>query len=155
MAWWREARFGIFIHWGVYAFPAGVYKGEQIGGRGEWIMSTRIPVDEYKAYAKEFNPTNYNPEAWAALAKEAGMRYIVITFKHHDGFALFPSGVTDWDVADATPYGKDLIVPLADAARAEDIKLGLYFSQSQDWVHPSGIKRRGEWDEAQCGDVDK
>lgn len=155
MAWWRDARFGMFIHWGVYAVPAGVYKGEQIPGIGEWIMSTRIPVDEYRAYAKDFNPVNYDPEAWAALAKEVGMRYIVITAKHHDGFALYPSDVTDWDIADATPYGEDLIGPLAEAARTEGIKFGLYFSQAQDWVHPGGIKRRGVWDEAQRGDVDE
>lgn len=155
MAWWRDARFGMFIHWGVYSVPAGVYKGEQIPGIGEWIMSTRIPVDEYKEYAKEFNPQNYDPEAWAALAKEAGMRYMVITAKHHDGFAMYPSDVTDWDIADASPYGKDIIGPLAEAARDEGLKFGLYFSQAQDWVHPGGIKRRGVWDEAQRGDVDK
>lgn len=154
MAWWRDARFGMFIHWGVYAVPAGVYQGEQIPGIGEWIMSTRIPVDEYKSYAEEFNPVNYDPEGWAALAKEAGMRYMVITSKHHDGFALYPSDVTDWDIADASPYGKDLLAPLAEAARAEGLKFGLYFSQAQDWVHPGGIKRRGVWDEAQRGDVD-
>ncbi len=154
MAWFREARFGMFIHWGVYAVPAGVYQGEQIPGIGEWIMSTRIPVDEYRSYAKQFNPVNYDPKAWAALAKTAGMRYVVITAKHHDGFALFPSEVTDWDIADASPYGKDLIAPLAVATRAEGLKFGLYFSQAQDWVHPGGIKRRGVWDEAQRGDVD-
>ncbi|HAV12661.1 MAG TPA: hypothetical protein DCX06_04060 [Opitutae bacterium] len=154
MAWWREARFGMFIHWGVYAVPAGVYRGEQIRGIGEWIMSTRIPVDEYKSYANEFNPVHYDPQAWAALAKEAGMRYMVITAKHHDGFSLYPSEVTDWDIVDASPYGKDLIGPLADAAREEGLKFGLYFSQAQDWVHPGGIKRRGVWDEAQRGDVD-
>src|SRR6056297_368679 len=120
MAWWRDARFGMFIHWGVYAVPAGTYQGEQISGIGEWIMlRAQIPVDKYRAYAKEFNPVKYNPEDWAKLAKKAGMRYMVITSKHHDGFALFPSAVTDWDVEDATPYGKDLIGPLAKAARAE------------------------------------
>ena len=155
MAWWRDARFGMFIHWGVYAVPAGVYHGEEIPGIGEWIMSARIPVDEYKAFARGFNPDKYNPNEWAALAKEAGMRYMVITSKHHDGFAMFPSDVTDWDIADASPYGKDLIAPLADAARAEGLKFGLYFSQAQDWVHPGGIKRRGVWDEAQRGDVDE
>lgn len=154
MAWWREARFGMFIHWGVYAVPAGVYRSEEIPGIGEWIMSTRIPVDEYKGYAREFNPVHYDPEAWASLAKEAGMRYMVITAKHHDGFALFPSDVTDWDVVDATPHGEDLIGPLAEAAQAEGLKFGLYFSQAQDWVHPGGIKRRGVWDEKQRGDVD-
>ena len=118
MQWWREARFGLFIHWGVYSVPAGTYKGKQIDGIGEWIMrSAEIPVTEYRAFAKQFNPVKYDPEAWAALAEEAGMKYIVITSKHHDGFALFPSDVTDWDVADASPYGKDLIGPLAAAAQ--------------------------------------
>jgi alpha-L-fucosidase len=160
MAWWREARFGMFIHWGIYAIPAGTYNDKQINGIGEWIMrNAQIPVSEYKAYAQEFNPVQYNPEEWVNLAKEAGMRYIVITSKHHDGFALFPSAVTDWDVEDATPYGKDLIGPLADAARAEGLKFGLYYSQAQDWTHPGGAKIRYEegtgWDEAHLGDFDE
>ena len=160
MAWWRDARFGMFIHWGVYAVPAGTYKGEQIPHIGEWIMlNAKIPVDEYKAFAKEFNPVKYNPEDWAKLAKKAGMRYMVITSKHHEGFALFPSAVTDWDVADATPYGKDLIGPLAKAARDEGLKFGLYYSQAQDWNHPGGAKARHEegtgWDEKQNGDFDE
>ncbi|MBM4152345.1 MAG: hypothetical protein FJ220_02330 [Kiritimatiellaceae bacterium] len=91
MAWWRDARFGMFIHWGIYAVPAGVHNGKQWGGVGEWIMLTeRIPVADYRAYAKGFNPVKYDPVAWAKLAKKAGMRYVVITSKHHDGFALFP-----------------------------------------------------------------
>ena len=141
MAWWREAKFGMFIHWGVYAVPAGTYKGKQIGGIGEWIMrNAQIPVAEYRAFARQFNPVKYEPDAWAKLAKEAGMRYMVITSKHHDGFALFPSEATEWDIADATPYGKDLIGPLAEAARAEGLKFGLYYSQAQDWTHPGGAK---------------
>jgi alpha-L-fucosidase len=160
MAWWRDARFGMFIHWGVYAVPAGTYNGEQISGIGEWIMLRgKIPVNEYKAYAGQFNPVLYDPEAWAKLAKKAGMRYIVITSKHHDGFALFPSAVTDWDVVDATPYGKDLIGPLAEAARAEGLGFGLYYSQAQDWNHPGGAKsgyEEGEgWDELHKGDFDE
>ncbi len=160
MAWWREARFGMFIHWGVYAVPAGTYNGKQIDGIGEWIMLRgQIPVKEYKAYAKEFNPVKYNPNDWAELAKRAGMRYIIITSKHHDGFALFPSAVTDWDVEDATPYGEDLIGPLAEAARNEGLKFGLYYSQAQDWNHPGGAKSRYEegtgWDELQYGDFDE
>lgn len=159
MAWWREARFGMFIHWGVYSVPAGTYHDKQIGGIGEWIMrNAKIPVAEYRSYAKDFNPVKFDPDAWAALAEEAGMRYIVITSKHHDGFALFPSEVTDWDIADATPYGKDLIGPLCKAARSHGLKFGLYYSQAQDWTHKGGAKaglKDGEgWDEAQKGSFD-
>ncbi len=118
MAWWREARFGLFIHWGVYSVPAGTYQDKKIDGIGEWIMRrANIPVAQYKAYAKEFNPVKYDPDAWVRMAKDAGMKYIVITSKHHDGFALFDSKVTDWDVVDATPYGKDLLKPLAEACQ--------------------------------------
>ncbi len=159
MAWWRDARFGLFIHWGVYSVPAGTYHGKQISGIGEWIMRrAEIPVAEYRSYAKDFNPVKFDPDAWAALAEEAGMRYIVITSKHHDGFALFPSEVTDWDIADASPYGKDLIGPLCDAARKHGLKFGLYYSQAQDWTHPGGAKagmKDGEgWDDAHKGSFD-
>lgn len=133
MAWWREARFGLFIHWGVYAVPAGTHKGKPVDGYGEWIMEKgKIPVEEYKAYAAQFNPTKYDPEAWVLLAKKAGMKYIVITAKHHDGFALWPSAVNDWNIA-ATPYKKDLLKPLAEACKKHGIKLGFYYSQAMDW----------------------
>ena len=156
MGWWRHARFGMFIHWGVYAVPAGVYKGEQIPGIGEWIMHrARIPVAEYKQFANRFNPVKYDPEEWVLLAKWAGMRYIVITSKHHDGFALFDSKVTDWDVVDATPYGEDLLGPLVEAARKHDMRIGFYYSQAQDWCHPGGAAAGGHWDEAQDGDMDE
>jgi len=156
MQWWREARFGMFIHWGVYAVPAGTYRGKRIGGIGEWIMNRgKIPVAEYKAFAREFNPVKYDPDSWVSLAKEAGMKYIVITSKHHDGFALFDSSVTDWDVVDATPYGKDLLKPLAEACRRHGIKLGFYYSQAQDWNHPGGAAAGGHWDRAQDGDMDE
>lgn len=160
MRWWRDAKFGMFIHWGVYAVPAGTYQGERIGGIGEWIMrNAQIPVDEYRGYARRFNPTEYDPEAWAKLAKEAGMRYVVITSKHHDGFALYDSDVTEWDVADATPYGKGLLQPLAEAVRGEGLKFGLYYSQAQDWTHPGGAKAgldEGEgWDEEHQGSFDE
>ncbi|UCD52151.1 MAG: alpha-L-fucosidase [Phycisphaerales bacterium] len=96
MKWWREAKFGLFLHWGIYSVPAGTYKGKQIDGIGEWIMNRgKIPVAEYRQFAQQFNPVKYDPDAWVRLAKEAGMKYIVITSKHHDGFALFDSKATD------------------------------------------------------------
>jgi len=156
MKWWREARFGMFIHWGVYSVPAGTYKDKQIGGIGEWIMNRgKIPVVEYKAFAKQFNPVKYDADQWVQLAKAAGMKYIVITSKHHDGFALFDSKVTDWDIVDATPYGRDLLKPLAEACRKHGLKLGFYYSQAQDWNHPGGAAAGGHWDNAQDGSMDE
>jgi len=156
MAWWREARFGMFIHWGVYSVPAGTYKGEQIPGIGEWIMKrAQIPVADYQQYARQFNPVKYDPEAWVRMAKDAGMKYIVITAKHHDGFAMFDTRVSDWSIVKATPYGKDVLKPLAEAARKHGIKLGFYYSQAQDWHHPGGAARDGHWDEAQNGSMDE
>lgn len=146
MEWWREARFGMFIHWGVYSQWAGVYHGhQQARGGAEWIMNrSKIPVAEYQQKAKEFNPTKYDPDAWVRLAKEAGMKYIVITAKHHDGFALFDSKASKWNVADATAYGKDLLKPLAAACKKYGIKLGFYYSQAQDWNNPGGAVARKE-----------
>ncbi|MFO1531584.1 MAG: alpha-L-fucosidase, partial [Kiritimatiellia bacterium] len=153
MGWWREARFGMFIHWGVYAVPAGTYDGKQIGGIGEWIMNRgKIPCAIYQAFAKSFNPVNYDPDAWVRMAKDAGMNYIVITSKHHDGFALFDSAVTDWDIAGATPYKKDLLAPLAEACRKHGIRLGFYYSQAQDWNHKGGAGNG--WDPTQAGSMD-
>ncbi|RXK61678.1 alpha-L-fucosidase [Lacibacter luteus] len=143
MEWWREARFGMFIHWGVYAVPAGTYNGQKIDRIGEWIMNRgKIPVKEYQAFAKDFNPVKYDAEAWVKMAKDAGMKYIVITAKHHDGFALFKSNASKWNIVDATPYGKDLIKPLAEACRKYGIKLGLYYSHAQDWNNPGGAAAR-------------
>jgi alpha-L-fucosidase len=143
MAWWREARFGMFIHWGVYAVPAGTHNGQKINRIGEWIMNRgKIPVADYKNYASQFNPVKYDPDSWVRMAKDAGMKYIVITAKHHDGFALFDSKASTWDVVDATPYHRDLIAPLADACRKHGMKLGLYYSQAQDWVNPGGAAAR-------------
>lgn len=157
MAWWRDAKFGLFIHWGVYAVPAG--KHGDTTTYGEWIMqSAKIPVAEYREFAKQFNPVKYDPAAWARAAKDAGMRYIVITSKHHDGFALYPSAASQWNVADATPYRKDLLGPLVDAAKEEGLKIGFYYSQSQDWNNPggakSGFKEGDGWDPAHKGAYD-
>lgn len=139
MEWWREARFGMFIHWGVYSVPAGYYNGQSIKGIGEWIMNRgKIPVAEYQQFASSFNPVNYDADAWVKLAKDAGMKYIVITAKHHDGFALFKSNASKWNMVDATPYGKDLLTPLAEACRKYGMKLGFYYSQAQDWCNPGG-----------------
>lgn len=158
MRWWREAKFGLFIHWGVYAVPAGKYR-EHVDF-GEWIMHEgKIPVAEYQAFAKRFNPVKYDPAAWAKLAKEAGMRYVVITSKHHDGFALFPTEASKWNVIDASPYGRDLLGPLAQAVRREQLKIGFYYSEAQDWNNPGGAKagfNEGDgWDPAHRGDFDR
>jgi len=143
MEWWREARFGMFIHWGVYSLPAGIWDGRQIGGIGEWIMNRgKIPVADYQRMARQFNPVNYNPDAWVKMAKDAGMKYIVITSKHHDGFALFETKASKWNVVDATVYGKDLLKPLAEACKKYGIKLGFYYSQAQDWNNPGGSAAR-------------
>jgi alpha-L-fucosidase len=143
MQWWREARFGMFIHWGVYSVPAGTWNGRQIGSIGEWIMNRgKIPVADYQAMAKQFNPVKYDPDAWVKMAKDAGMKYIVITSKHHDGFALFETKASKWNVVDATAYGKDLLKPLAEACKKYGIRLGFYYSQAQDWNNPGGSAAR-------------
>lgn len=160
MKWWREARFGMFIHWGVYAQWGGVYHGHnQARGGAEWIMNrSKIPVAEYKERAKSFNPVQYDPESWVKLAKDAGMKYIVITAKHHDGFALFNSKASNWDITDATAYGKDLLKPLADACKKHGVKLGFYYSQAQDWGNAGGAVARKEmregWPNPDSANVD-
>jgi len=144
MQWWREARFGLFIHWGVYSEWAGVYNGHpQLKGGAEWIMNrSKIPVAEYREKAKSFNPIHYNPDTWVKMARDAGMKYIIITAKHHDGFALFNSKASDWNVVEATQYGKDLLKPLAKACRKYGMPLGFYYSQAQDWTNPGGAVSR-------------
>ena len=136
MAWWRDARFGMFIHWGLYAVPAGMWRGERVTGLGEWIMErAKIPGDEYAPLARQFNPTQFDADAWVRIAKDAGMKYIIITSKHHDGFALFDSKVSTYDVMDATPYRRDAIRALAAATRRAGLKFGVYYS-IMDWHHP-------------------
>ena len=108
MGWWRDARFGLFIHWGLYAVPAGTWKGERVEGLGEWIMArAKIPGAEYAPLARQFNPTQFDADAWVRIAKDAGMKYITITSKHHDGFALYHSKVDRFNIVDATPFGRD------------------------------------------------
>jgi len=163
MAWWREAKFGLFIHWGLYAVPAGEYQGKPVDFLGEWIMNTaQIPVAEYAEYAKQFNPTKFNADDWASLAKAAGMKYVVITSKHHDGFALFKSNASEFNVVDGSPFKRDVIKELSEACRKQDLKFGVYYSQSQDWHHTGGQTARLDfmkrpnlwWDPAQQGSYD-
>ncbi len=136
MAWWRNARFGMFIHWGPYAVPAGIHNGEKIKGIGEWIMlRAKIPIKDYEIYAKQFNPVNFNADAWAKLMKNAGMKYVVITSKHHDGFALWDSEVSSYDMVDFSTYGKDILKQLSQACKNHGIKFGTYHS-IMDWHHP-------------------
>ena len=163
MAWWREARFGMFVHWGLYSVPAGVYHGKQIGGEGEWIMnSASIPVAEYADYAKRFNPVKFDADQWVCIAKNAGMKYIVVTAKHHEGFAMFKSQVSPYNIVDATPFHRDPLKELAEACRRQGIKLGFYYSQAQDWHHPGGAwisswttRKSNRWDSAQEGGMDE
>lgn len=139
MTWFREARFGMFIHWGLYAIPAG--KWGEATGHGEWIRDTaKIPVGEYDKFQPQFNPTKFNADEWAALADEAGMKYVVITTKHHDGFGLFKSKLTDWDVEN-TPHKKDIMAEVARAYRAKGMRIGWYHS-IMDWHHPDYLPRR-------------
>jgi len=144
MAWWREARFGMFIHWGLYAIPAGEWKGKKIAGIGEWIMERgRIPVAEYEPLAKQFNPVKFDARAWARIAKNAGMKYMVITSKHHDGFCLWDSAVSDYDVM-SSPFKRDILKELSEACKAEGVVLCFYHS-IMDWHHPDYLPRR-PWD---------
>ncbi len=139
LSWFREAKYGLFIHWGLYAIPAGEWKGKRSLGLGEWIMNrSQIPVHEYEALAAQFNPVKFDADAWVQLAQDAGMRYIVITSKHHDGFAMFKSKVSNYNVVDATPFRRDVLKELADACARRGMRLGFYYSQSQDWHEPNG-----------------
>jgi alpha-L-fucosidase len=145
LAWFKEAKYGMFIHWGLYAIPAGEWKGKRIPGIGEWIMNrAKIPVAEYELLAKQWNPTKFDAEAWVTLARDAGMKYMVITSKHHDGFALYDSKVSTWDVVDATPFKRDILKELAAACKKQGMPLGFYYSQSQDWHEPGGAGN--DWD---------
>jgi alpha-L-fucosidase len=139
LAWFRDAKYGLFIHWGLYAIPAGEWKGKRIPGIGEWIMfRTPIPVAEYEQLAKQWNPVKFDAESWVRLAKDAGMKYIVITSKHHDGFALYDSKVSTWDVVDATPFKRDILKELSAACAKHGMPLGFYYSQAQDWHEKNG-----------------
>src|SRR5690606_27420911 len=146
-AWFEEARFGLFIHWGVYS----------VLGDGEWVMNTRkIPIRNYEKLPAFFNPTEFDAREWVQMAKDAGMKYITITSKHHDGFAMWDSKVSDYNIVRKTPYGKDILKMLADECQRQGIKLFFYHSQL-DWRHPdyyprgftggeyTGREEKGNW----------
>jgi alpha-L-fucosidase len=137
--WFRDAKYGLFIHWGLYSIPAGQWNGRSVPGLGEWIMNrAKIPVREYETLASRFNPVKFDADAWVRLAKDAGMKYIVITSKHHDGFAMFGSKASSYNVVDATPFKRDVLKELADACARAGMRLGFYYSQAQDWHEPGG-----------------
>jgi len=142
MQWWREARFGLFIHWGLYSIPAGEWQGRT--NHAEWIRTTaQVPVAEYEKFVSQFNPVKFDAEEWVRTAKVAGMKYIVITSKHHDGFCLFDSKYTDFDVA-STPFKRDILKEMADACHKQGIKICFYHS-IMDWHHPDYLPRR-DWE---------
>lgn len=137
-SWFKDAKYGLFIHWGLYAIPAGEYHGKT-SVLSEWLMNLAdIPVEEYEKWAKEFNPVNFDADKIVKSAKDWGMKYIVFTSKHHDGFAMYDSKCSDYNVVKATPYGKDILKELQLACEKYDMKLGLYYSQAQDWHDPNG-----------------
>jgi alpha-L-fucosidase len=145
MQWFREAKFGLFIHWGLYAIPAGVWKGTPYDHIGEWIMhDAKVPFGEYAELAKQFNPVKFDADAWVQMAQDAGMKYLVITSKHHDGFAMYHSLVSKYNVYDATPWHRDPLAELAAACARHGIKFGFYYSQAQDWHEPNGAGN--DWD---------
>ena len=142
---WNETKFGMFIHWGLYAIPA----------KGEWYMrNTKTSVAEYAKLATQFNPTKFNADEWATIAKNAGMKYLVITTKHHDGFAMFDSKATDYTIAKATPFKRNVVKELSIACKKAGIKFGVYYSTIADWHHAGGQAGCPHWDSAQNGKLE-
>jgi alpha-L-fucosidase len=137
--WFQDAKFGIFMHWGLYSEIGNEWKGRSYYGSGEWIMNrAKIPAAEYAHVADEFNPTNFDATDWARFVKDSGARYLVITAKHHEGFAMYGSKVSPFNIVDATPYRRDPMAALAAACRSEGVKFGFYYSQFLDWHEPNG-----------------
>ncbi|MFY0605116.1 MAG: alpha-L-fucosidase [Cyclobacteriaceae bacterium] len=144
MQWWKDAKYGMFIHWGLYSILAGEYKGEITPRIAEWIQRTlEIPLSEYQKLVQQFNPTKFDAEQWVSIAKSAGMKYMILTSKHHDGFALFDSEHSEYDVM-STPFNRDIVMELKDACRAQGLKFGLYYSHTIDWEHPHAYLGEGK-----------
>ena len=149
MAWFRHDKFGMFIHWGPYSLLAGEWKGQQVpvGSEAEWIMQRfNIPVKEYREMARGMNPVNFNAEQWVGLAKRTGMKYLVITAKHHDGFAMYHSHVSEYNIVDWTPFKRDPLKELSDACRKAGIRFCVYYSHREDWDHPDGYGNNWDYD---------
>lgn len=137
--WFKQAQYGMMAHWGLYSLLAGEYRGRRVQDYAEWIQSYMpIPNAEYEQLAGIFNPVYFNADEWIRLAKECGMEYFVFTSKHHDGFAMFHSKADKYNIADATPFGRDVVAELGEACYKHGIKMGLYYSQELDWHHPHG-----------------
>ena len=137
--WFKQAKFGMMVHFGLYSLIGGEWKGQRTPLIGEWAQSYfRIPGEEYSQLANAFNPILFDAEEWVKLAKDAGMQYIVVTSKHHEGFALFKSEWDSYNCVDGSPFGRDIIAELAEACRKHDLKFGLYYSQELDWHEPDG-----------------
>lgn len=149
LSWFRDAGYGLFIHFGLYAIPAGEWNGVQTPHESEWIMRhLQIPVAEYRKLANAFCPTELDPRAIVQKALKWGQKYVVLTAKHHDGFALFDSAVSDFTVMH-TPYGRDIVRELADACHEAGLRFGIYYSQMQDWEHPDGDGNTWDYPEEQ------
>jgi len=136
LAWWKEAKFGLFVHWGLFSVAGGEWKGRPSKGGEHFMLYEKIPLKEYATIAKQMNPTKFNADAWVKAAKDAGMKYIVITAKHHEGFAMYNSPSNDFNIVKASPYGKDPMAMLAKSCKKYGVKLCFYYSLGRDWADP-------------------
>ena len=144
--WFEEARYGLFIHWGLYAIPGGIWEGKEYGGGTEWIMRTaKIPFEKYKKLADSFNPVNFDAEEWVCKAVQFGCRYLCVTAKHHDGFAMFDTAVSDYSIMH-TPFGRDIVKELSETCRRHGVRFCVYYSQMQDWAEPDGFGNFWDFD---------
>ncbi len=147
LAWWRDARFGMFVHWGVYSLPGGEWKGKVVNGYAEHLMrKEKIFRAEYLELAHRFNPVEFNADEWIRAARKAGMRYFIITAKHHDGFAMYPSAVSDFNLTKQTPFKRDPMAELSAACKKYGVKFGFYYSHAFDWEHPDAPGNDWEYD---------
>lgn len=137
--WFKDAKYGMMIHWGLYSILGGEWKGERMTEIAEWCQQYfRIPNEEYEKLAAIFNPIYFDAEEWVLLAKAAGMKYLVFTTKHHEGFAMYHSHVSSYNIVDSTPFGRDVLAELAAACKKHGMKLGIYYSQELDWHEANG-----------------